>query len=87
MKKKKKDTITQGHLQPPPPLLFPLEWSLDVSSQNKIYKIFLGELFSHGSDVLNLKFPKISPEQQESFAFVSLFKKKPTTPRTYILLS
>ena len=38
------------------------EWSfLDVSSQNKISKIFLGELFSHGSDILTLRFPKITP--------------------------
>ena len=39
-----------------------MEWSfLDVSSQNKISKIFLRALFSHESDILTIKFPKISP--------------------------
>ena len=40
-----------------------LEWSfLDDSNQNKISNIFLGALFSHGSDILILKFSKIFPE-------------------------
>ena len=29
--------------------------------QSKISEIFLGTLFSHGSDILTHKFPKISP--------------------------
>ena len=41
-----------------------LEWSfLDVSSQNKISKIFLGALFSHELDMLTIKLPKMSPFQ------------------------
>ena len=35
----------------------PLEWSfLDVSSQNRFSKFFLGALFSLGSNILILKF-------------------------------
>ena len=46
----------------------PLEWSfLDVSSKNEISKFFLGTLFSHGSDILAFKFPKISPASIDIF--------------------
>ena len=54
---------------------------LDVSSQNKLLKEFLGLLFSYGSDILTLNFPKISLNSKKQFCFL-VCEKNP-----YILVS
>ena len=43
--------------------------NLECFKPKKILNIFLGARFSHGSDILTLKFPKISPGHSSEYAW------------------
>ena len=53
---------------------------MDFSSQNKISNIFLGALFSRGSDILTLRSPTISPDTHGNNQFRKLEKTNEYIP-------